>query len=143
MSLGSSAETIPPLKDNNGDWATTTPEKANLLAHIFIEKSRLEDDVENYFSEAVASTGAVQGCGFLVIRSRYVRRVLRLLDAHSGTGPDGISARVLRECRGTLELPVLLLARVIFNQGRWLLIWRTKHWHVLPRCEGRFRQSRC
>ena len=81
----------------------------------------------NDFSEVVASIGEVQGGGFLHIRRRYVRRVLKQLDAHSGTGPDGISARVLRECRGALELPVLLLTRVIFNQGRWPTSWRT-HW---------------
>ena len=103
MSLGSSAETIPPLKDNNCNWATTAPEKANLLADIFLEKSRLEDEVGNDFSEVVASTGEVQGCGFLPIRRRYVRRVLKQLDEHSGTGPDGISARVLRECRSALN----------------------------------------
>ena len=49
------------------------------------------------------------------------------MDEHSGTGPDQIAARVLRQCRDALEVPVLLLARVIFNQGRWPSIWRT-HW---------------
>ena len=66
-----------------------------------------------------------------------MRRVLKQLDAHSGTGPDGISARVLRECRGALELPVLLLTRVIFNQGRWPISWRT-HWiHPLYKKQSR------
>ena len=137
MSLGSSAETIPPLKDKHSNWVTTAPEKANLLADIFLEKSRLDDEVVNDFSEVVASTGEVQGGGFLPIRRRYVRRVLKQLDAHSGTGPDGISARVLRECRGALELPVLLLTRVIFNQGRWPTSWRT-HWiHPLYKKKSR------
>ena len=104
---------------------------------MFLEKSRLDDEVVNDFSEVAVSTGEVQGGVFLPIRRRYVRRVLKQLDEHSGTGPDGISARVLRECRGALELPVLLLTRVIFNQGRWLTSWRT-HWiHPLYKKKSR------
>ena len=37
MSLSCSAETIPPLKDKHNNWVTTAPEKANLLADIFLE----------------------------------------------------------------------------------------------------------
>ena len=65
MSLGSSAETIPPLKDKHSNCVTTAPEKANLLADIFLEKSRLDDEVVNDFSEVAVSTGEVQGGGFL------------------------------------------------------------------------------
>ena len=127
MSLGGSAEVIPPLKDSDGNWATTASEKANLLADIFEKKSRLDDEIANEFSAVGTSTEVSQDGGFIPIRRRYVRRVLSQLDIHSGTGPDGISARVLHQCRDALELPVLLLARVIFNEGRWPIIWRT-HW---------------
>ena len=58
MSLGGSAEVIPPLKDSAGNWATTASEKANLLADIFENKSRLDDEVINEFSAVGASTGA-------------------------------------------------------------------------------------
>ena len=61
------------------------------------------------------------------IRRRYARRVLKDLDEHSSTGPDKISARVLRRCRDALEIPITLLARVIFNEGRWPACWRL-HW---------------
>ena len=102
MSLGGSAEVIPPLKDNAGNWATTASEKANLLADIFDKKSRLDDDVVNEFSPVGASTGATEDGGFIPIRRCYVRRVLSQLDVHSGTGPDGNSARVLHHCREAL-----------------------------------------
>ena len=127
MSLGGSAEVIPPLKDSDGNWATTASEKANLLADIFEKKSCLDDEIANEFSAVGTSTEVSQDGGFIHIRRRYVRRVLSQLDIHSGTGLDGISARVLHQCRDALELPVLLLARVIFNEGRWPIIWRT-HW---------------
>jgi hypothetical protein len=53
--------------------------------------------------------------------------VLKNLDENSGTGPDGISSRVLRQCRAQLEIPITLLARVIINQGVWPQCWRL-HW---------------
>ena len=127
MSLGGSAEVILRLKDSAGNWATTASEKANLLADIFEKKSCLDDEVVNEFSAVGASTGATQDAGFIPIRRRYVRRVLSQLDIHSGTGPDGISARVLHHCREALEVPVLLLARVVFNEDRGPIIWLT-HW---------------
>ena len=137
MSLGGGSEVIPPLKDNAGNWATTASEKANLLADIFKKKSRLDDEVVKEFSAVGASTGATQDGGFIPIRRRYVRRVLSQLDVHSGTGPDGISARFLHHCREALEVPLVLLARVIFNQGRWPPIWRT-HWiHPLYKKKSR------
>ena len=56
MSLGGSAEVIPPLKDSDGNWATTASEKANLLADIFEKKSRLDDEIANEFSAVGTST---------------------------------------------------------------------------------------
>ena len=60
MSLGGGSEVIPPLKDNAGNWATTASEKANLLADIFKQKSRLDDEVLNEFSGVGASTSSTQ-----------------------------------------------------------------------------------
>ena len=136
MSLGGSAEVIPPLKHNDGTWATSASDKANLLAETFANKSR-NDPAVNVFSELQGPSDVSQGNGFLPIRKRYVRRVLTGLDEHSGTGPDGISSRILRQCRDALELPVLLLARVIVNQGRWPRTWRM-HWvHPLYKKKSR------
>mgnify|MGYP003310869300 CR=1 FL=1 len=39
--------------------------------------------------------------------------MLKQLDVNSGTGPDHIGARFLRQCRDVLEVPLLLLARVV------------------------------
>ena len=47
---------------------------------------------------------------FMPVRRRYVRSCLKSLDENSGTGPDGIAARVLYRCRAELELPILLLS---------------------------------
>ena len=34
---------------------------------------------------------------------------------------------MLRNCRLELEVPITMLARIVFNQGRWPVIWRM-HW---------------
>ena len=65
----------------------------------------------NDFSELQWTSDVSQGNSFLPIRKRRVRRVLQQLDEHRGTGLDGISSRILWQCRDALELPVLLLAR--------------------------------
>ena len=137
MSLGSASDVIPPLKSTDGVWATTASEKATLLATKFADKSRLDDVVRNDFSDEFASLGERRSDGFIPIRLRYVRKVLKKLDENSGTGPDRIAARVLRRCRDELEVPILLLARVIFNQGRWPNVWRF-HWiHPLYKKKSR------
>ena len=56
--------------------------------------------------------------------------MLKNLCVASATGPDGLPARVLRECAEELALPVTLLVRRLLRCGRWLTRWRL-HW-VLP-----------
>ena len=46
------------------------------------------------------------------------------------TGPDGLPARVLRECAKELAMPVTLLVRKLLHYGHWPTSWRL-HW-VLP-----------
>ena len=136
MSLGSVNEVIPPLRCNDGSWATSASAKANLLAETFAEKSRLNDAELNDHSRI--SRGVLsQGDRFVPIRRRCARAVLKKLDVNSGTGPDRIAARVLRTCRVELEMPITLLARVVFNQARWPTAWRL-HWvHPLYKKKSR------
>ena len=80
---------------------------------------------------------AEQGDDFIPIRKRYTRRVFTELDEHSRIDPANISVRVLRRCRDALEIPITLLARVIFNEGRWPACWRL-HWvHPLYKKKSR------
>ena len=138
MSMGSSTEVIPPLKHPDGSWAKSPSEKAELLASTFAAKSHLDDREFNDYATISFNEGAAeQGDDFIPIRRRYTRRVLKELDEHSSTGPDKISARVLRRCRDALEIPITLLARVIFNEGRWPACWRL-HWvHPLYKKKSR------
>ena len=63
------------------------------------------------------------------------------LDDSSGTGPDLLLARVLKQCAAELALPVTLLVRKLINEHCWPACWRL-HWvHAIhkkdPKAEGR------
>jgi hypothetical protein len=116
MALGSSSSAIPHLKSADG-WAKSASEKATLLAETFQAKAALDDPVVNEHHGQIFRNENEQNDGFIPIRRRYVRKVLKGLDEHSGTGPDRIAARVLRNCRLELEVPITMLARIVFNQG--------------------------
>ena len=57
-------------------------------------------------------------------------QIMKGLDANSATGPDGISARVLKRCARVLSLPIVLLARAILQYGHWPSVWE-EDW-ILP-----------
>ena len=127
MAAGALRESIPPLRRDNASWAKSSGEKAELFAEVFANKSTLDDAEENEFSEICASDSVNMGYGFLPVRRRYARSVLKDLKENSGTGPDLLVAKILRRCRSVLELPVTLLARSMLSSGIWPQRWRL-HW---------------
>ena len=64
---------------------------------------------------------------FLLIRARHVKDSLDKLDVDSGTGPDGLAARVLKICSRELSLPLAKLIRRIVVLGLWPSAW-SEHW---------------
>ena len=82
-----------------------------------------------------AKTFAKVGTGyslrdFLPVRTRTVKKLLQDLDEENGTGPDALSARVLKRCCATLCWPVAFLVRLLLHRRSWPSLWRL-HW-VLP-----------
>ena len=119
-------ETIPPLLRANGSWALTPLEKADEFAGVFRDKATLGNEELNEYSPVPDHVGASQR-GFLRLRVRTVKRLLRKLDAASGTGPDLLATRLLKELYEVLALPVTLLARKLVAHRRWPKCWR-QHW---------------
>ena len=127
-------EGIPPLQED-GVWAKEPREKASLLSRTFSAKARLPDTVVNEFTP-VAQNGTSLG-GFLRIRVRSVKKILKALDEDSGTGPDSLPSILLRRCAAQLDVPIALLARLCLNTGRWPSCWR-RHWvHPLHKRKSR------
>ena len=67
---------------------------------------------------------------FFVVRSGHVRSVLNNLRIFNGTGPDGLSARILKHCSSSLALPMRMLAQLILRESSWPRCW-CNHW-ILP-----------
>ena len=119
-------ENIPPLKCQDGSWATAASDKAAELSRVFKSKSELPSRQDNEYS-ALGSASSAQMPDFLRLRVRTVRKILKNLDEFSGTGPDLLPTRVLKRCFAELALPVTLLTRALLRAGRWPQCWRT-HW---------------
>ena len=59
-----------------------------------------------------------------------VERLLLDLDRHKACGPDGLSARILRECARELAVPMEILCRLSVEQGVFPARW--KRANVVP-----------
>ena len=64
---------------------------------------------------------------FVALRKRVTLKILRNLREDQATGPDHLSARVLRTCASELAFPLTILARRILDCGRWPRVWKL-HW---------------
>ncbi len=117
-------ESIPPLRSTNG-WAMDPTEKATLLSSTFAKKSALPAYDTNEFTPIMPCDSALDG--FLRLRVRTVKKILKDLDESSGTGPDALPAIILHRCASELALPITLLARKCLNEGVWPSCWRL-HW---------------
>ena len=122
---GTSSASIPPLQRSDGSWATRDYDKAEVFADTFSKKATLPERQSNEYSEIQSSD--VLMADFFVVRSRHVRNVLKALRFNSGTGPDGLSTRILKECVSSLVLPVRIMARQILREGAWPRCW-CQHW---------------
>ena len=126
----SSNTNVPPLRDENGIWALSAVDKAELLSKVFQEKFQLPPNpdtvgtgMENFDTQSLDH-------GFLLVRSRWARKLMEQLDDSTATGPDGLPSLILKKCARELSYPVAKLVRLILLHGVWPETWRI-HW-ILP-----------
>ena len=123
MDKAGKSSSVPALKSSTG-WVLDAHGKAELFALVFSAKFGLPDIVPNEYSALPPEL--VRG-GYVPVRPRRVKRVLDALDICSGTGPDGISTRIFKECSEELSLPLAKLLRRIVETDWWPTAW-TIHW---------------
>ena len=123
-----SCSTLPTLRDNDG-WARTSQEKSNVLANTFSGKWILPPVAHNEYSDIFVANDHASSSqsGFLLLRTRVLKRLLKKLAVDSATGPDLISSRLLKFCADSLALPFCKLARCIVRHGIWPASW-CFHW---------------
>ena len=96
-----------------------------MFAETFKQKASLPELTFNEYSEIPDADIIMPD--FFIVRSHNVRRVLKALRINSGTGPDGMSARILKQCASSLVKPVRALAQRILSDGAWPKCW-SNHW---------------
>ena len=65
--------------------------------------------------------------GFLPVRTRIVKRLLKQLCDDSACGPDLITTRILKKFADVLALPISLISRAVLRSGCWPSKWKV-HW---------------
>ena len=102
---------IPSLRNLDASWIHESEAKTNAFADTFSAKCVLPPD-------APMSAPSLPGSSmntFCLIRMRWTNRMLASLRVQHATGPDGVPARVLKECADILASPLTCLIRLMIS----------------------------
>ena len=117
---------IPPVFSLSGNWCIGAHDKAQAFADCFSNKYVMPEIAINRYTH-ITNSNAGSMSVFLPIRPRHALNILKKLREDSGTGPDLLSAKVLRKCYRVLAVPIVLLCRLILSSGQWPAQWKL-HW---------------
>ena len=121
---------IPLIVDAGGRELATSHEKSEAFATFFSRKCSVTgQDLTSHDLPDLDATGA-QALAAVHFRPATVYRLLARLDISKATGPDGISARVLKECAKELVKPLSQLFALCFRCGVQPESWKTAN--VVP-----------
>ena len=112
---------IPPLDKPDGSVATSSKEKAELLASFFSNKMNVPDPNRPPPKLPKVTNSKLQG---LKITPREVRTQLKNLDVTKAVGPDKISPHTLVKCADQLAAPLAALYQACLTQNKWPKIWK-------------------
>ena len=79
------------LKHTDGQFITDPREQADLLARTFEKKCKLPEATKAIVFEAPIA----ELSDFVLVRTRWVLKVLKAIDVDNATGPDLLSGRIL------------------------------------------------
>jgi hypothetical protein len=118
---GSTGQTSIPTLQNSSGTLSTSKEKADAFCELFANKCTIDsaDEPAPPIENLTAAT-----LDKMTFRPRDVRRMMKKLDPHKATGPDGIGNRVLRECANSLATPFAKLFRLSFERGLFPDAWK-------------------
>ena len=129
--LNRAPSSIPTLS-NSATVAHTATEKAELLNSFFVscfnQSHSPLDDADFY---AVPCAG--EPCSTLLCDEGFVCDLLASLDMSKSTGPDGISARMLKQTAACIAPSVTLLFNQSLREGKIPSDWKTSHVVPIPK----------
>ena len=104
-------QSIPAMKSENGEWVLEQTDEANLLARTFGSKNVLPEQATNEYSDLERKAGSQKQLRTLQVEE--VTKILEGLDENSGTGPNLLPTRILKNCAAHLAYPILQFALLI------------------------------
>ncbi|XP_045137177.1 uncharacterized protein LOC123519737 [Portunus trituberculatus] len=120
-------ESVPPLTRQDGTTASSSDDKAALLAKLFAEKMQVECPTR---PPPVLPRETAHTITSIPITTELVEKALGQLDAGKATGPDGISPRVLKQCARELSVPLAAIFSACLAEKKWPASW--KEAYVVP-----------
>jgi len=118
---------IPALRGQDGTWITDRHQKANTFSASFIAKSQLPAGHSESEQDVSYEPSADVLGNFVVLRMRWARRLLKSINDSKATGPDLVPGKILKQCYRELAAPLVRLARLIVEKGKWPCLWKF-HW---------------
>ena len=114
-------KSIPPLKEDS-TWLVDARSKANAFAKKFAFKNVLPAEVVD---TPFFGSPDMELDDFVPLRTRYTKKLFKELDSSKATGPDQISAVILKRLGNSLAMPFTRVCRRLFYEGCWPTIWKT------------------
>ena len=121
-SAKSSGRTAPVLRVDGRD-VTDDRERAECFSHVFASK----------FSEPTAdrlpnvASHDIDILNEFTVTYETVHNLLRTQNVHKACGPDGLSARILKECAQEIAVPLTKICLLSFRQGKFPSVWKRAH----------------
>ena len=97
------------------NWYVTNQEKAICFVQFFANKCSLGDQDLQHPDLPDLPPRCISAMTTVRFREATVQRQLRQLDPAKATGPDGIPARVLKQCSKVLAAPLAKLSSLCFR----------------------------
>ena len=111
---------VSPVLEFGGRTLRSDVERANCLNACFARK--FSDPVVEVLPAAPELSAP--GIDRFAVPHGRVAQLLRELSPHKACGPDGLSARILRECADELAVPIEILCEMSVSRGSFPLYWR-------------------
>ena len=128
MQRKGNVSSVPALKDEKNQWVLDAKCKADLFVNTFSKKFVLRGAEINEYTALGKPPHKVQ-TRYAALQEKDAEKVTNELCADSGTGPDLLPARILKNCAAALAKPVLLLFYIILETGVWPETW-LHHWVI-------------
>jgi len=120
---------VSPLVDNNNVTHTNEEKLAEILNDQFASVFSKDDD-----TTPITSGPAGTNIDNLTVTKNGIIKLLKDLNPHKASGPDGVSARILKECANEVADGLVFLFNASLKQGKIPDDWR--HANITPLFKG-------